>query len=222
MKTALLLIVLLSALNVCAGGVNTHNSSDLRKWSVSISLTKTFKGPADDLANAMRNSGFRKTKSSYSNVSFVMRARYRIASPFSIGLSIGSLNLGTADGGPVSLSVKSSARVIAPVVTGSIEDFLSFGIGPSLCFIEAEDQPIDVDDMVDRYKQTKVGLWLEAELRVPSRSAFFATIDLTAQKLGSAEVGPFNYKFIYTKSTLPATKVNFDNLSVGFGIGFRF
>ncbi|HKK20804.1 MAG TPA: hypothetical protein VJ983_04965 [candidate division Zixibacteria bacterium] len=151
-----------------------------------------------------------------------MRTRYRIASPFSIGLAIGSLNLGTADGGPISLSVKSSAGVIAPVVTASIEDFLSLGIGPSLCFVKAEDQPIVFDDRVDQYRQTKIGLWMEAELRVPRRSAFFATIDLTAQKLGRAELGPFNYKFIYTESTLPVTKVNFDNLAVGLGIGFRF
>ncbi len=215
-----------------------------RRWTVSIYLGFTSRGPAKAFEALMISNGFDANDGQGGNsqgkdhpysltganfqrgTPWMLTTYYRFKSPFVIGATFSHTQIGTTYGhqasGTIStnLDINYAVNVFSSVFAIQARDILQIGIGPALY---SPKTATDSFRTVDRSSiDSRIGLLVDFSLAVPSKNHFFfAEVKIQYRKVGQVKVGPWRQEGL-TSSTLNAIDVNYDHWFFGLGFGIAF
>jgi len=244
-----LLVALCGAIIACALAARPASAQDganptakpAYRWDVTLSLGTTSSGPAGDIEDAMRASGFDDTSPEISGTrgyahpfsytgfthegaSWMIAAHYVVNPRNEVGLIVSDAPIGRTYGfhEPFNyIDIHYSARTVAPTLSVRLSDAFYVGVGPALYTTKAS-QGYYYAGAVRSYSATKVGALVEVGASVPVRLRFFVTASLQYRYVGNATIGPFESAVPDHPATLPATSVSFNHVFVSIGVGVRF
>jgi len=250
MKHLIIVLTFWSILASHAASGLAQNKSDedhrgLKRWSISYCIGSTSSGPASDIEKAMRAGGFNddtevgglfgggeaiaypSSKTGFGETGFPMlfELHYLIKPYFSIGAIISNSPIGQTFGyhDPLCfLSIEYSVATYAPVFSVRA-GVLQLGIGPAWNVMKATRSDGGGVSPVEKVK--KLGILLDFGLGIPRNSRFFVELKVQYRSVGKIEIGPYEStwetEFEKASATFPRSKVNYDHLFYGIGVGFR-
>jgi hypothetical protein len=120
------------------------------------------------------------------------------------------------------IDIDYSVATYAPVFSVQA-GVLRLGIGPAWNVIKATRTDAEGVSPVKNVK--KLGILLDFGLSVPRNSRFFVELKVQYRSAGKIEIGPyestFETEFVKASATFSRSKVSYDHLFYGIGIGFR-
>lgn len=207
-----------------------------RKWSISFIIGNSWLGPTRDIVEAMKKVEFdqkhrgwfsgddstKYPKSYEGGFAWLVNVKYDLTGSHSIGIISGNSYLGEAQGHHEEtgfLYTGFSVFFIAPVYSINLYDYFRIGIGPALYLTETHES---IGREKKYFNNTKIGLLIDAGLRYPSKSLFFAELNFQYRIVGKVEVGPFKLGHGEDMAFLPKTEINYKHYLIGVGFGIRF
>lgn len=199
-----------------------------RRWILSFSLAVNVDGPHEDMKKPMEDAGFGATVNDWlfgstvyprSNVGIggTFGLKYLIKQPLAVGVITSYAYLGKTKGccksfPPVYLAVEYAVWTFAPIVSVQGKWF-QLGVGPSLHYTNSYGEN-------EVTRKRKLGFIVDFSLIVPTKSPkYFVELKGQYKGIGRVEIGP--YTAAEAKYPMPATKVNFNNFTLGIGVGIR-
>jgi len=238
MKTLMLLILLFFSLYANSQETANILEPELKKWSFSFTLGGGFGGPCKEIEDAMIDSEFNENSpvfwgyggkshphSNNDCSSLIWSIKCYIKPFYSLGINFGNTYLGKTFGYHDQagyLHIEYSSFSISPFISINLYDNLRIGTGPVLHFARSWKTNGSASEESEDYVITKVGYMIDTGVRIPWRSAFFVEFITQFRKVGQVEIGPFTAETYSGTAELPRTKVNFDHLIFGLGLGLRW
>ncbi len=202
----------------------------IHRWSASAFSGKTNANVGSDIessfnSNGFENNGFGPSTSGSSSKLFALNYRLNprltaglIHSQTDFGETMGWQRLGSGFsylGTPITSSANTSAFLLS--LNWS---HLNAGIGPAIYLISSH--ALNRGDRKN-YKTTKLGAVAQVGLQVP-HPYWPVSLEIKFQYhiVGNVEIGPFEFEAGRQSRTFPKTKVDFNHIFMGVGIGFKF
>jgi len=230
-KIAIISIILLlsvtSSLAFEKDSENEHNKK-LKRWSVSAWLGRSFSGPAKEIEKVMVDIGLNDSSGgllglkSYNHprseigITWMINGNYRLKQNFSVGVTISKSNIGTTHGyrDPTPLRINYSVTTFAPIISVQANIF-RFGLGPALHIAKS-----DATSVIKNHN--KFGFLIDFSFTIPENSWFFLEFRAQYKGIGNVEIGPYEITVVLKDPIIfPKTEVNYNDWSLGIGLGFR-
>ncbi len=200
-------------------------------WQVSLLKGTGSTGPAHDLERSMRAEHFDARMGgwwgppvdypvSHAGSGLLLTVRVpRGRNEW--GVHLGSSTTGETHGlrEPYYLvEIRHEVQMLALTLARPVAERWSVGAGPALYLLSGV-QKME-GRATERTNAARVGLLLDARLRLPARSRWYCDLALQARLAGRAKVGPFTASVATEdRVALPATSPRFDHVFVAIGIG---
>jgi hypothetical protein len=247
MKTTLLIICIYS--NFVFSQLMDKGDDFKSRLYISISYTPSFGGPEKQIEEVMRSSGFDETefnwfsgenithpKTELDKLPYKFDILYRINELLFVGIqfnnSIAKETSGYANpqgGFGQYLFLSYSAKIFAPIIEYSILEVINLGIGPSYNSLNCSDNSSSEYYNPDqgKYSTEKIGFLTYIKFRIELSNTFFVNLLLQYNYIGKIPIGPYIKEDTIGIATNPTTviltfrrtEVNYNNTSIGLGIG---
>lgn len=218
----------------------------LRRWTVSAYLGSASSGPAKDLENAMKATGFdhryewywggagpfygatypnSNTRTALYRLPWILRIHYLLKPRFGVGLVYSNTEIGATAGYNEKtgrFDVEYSVNTFSPVVSVQVTGF-QFGVGPALYMANSIGKRLTLGESLGEKKTRKLGFLIDLGFAFPpEKTRFFLEIKIQYRAVGQVEVGPYEIRATEDLVIFPTNKVNYNHWFLGAGMGIRF
>ena len=220
-------------------------SSNLRgppRVTVAFQVGQPGSGPAHDIEQAMRTSGFADTSpaffgapithpfsdSSFGTIGFPMMLEidYAIHPPWNVGVIVARTPIGETNGFNQTsneyVSVQYAASTVGAVVTRTFRSF-KVGAGPAFHSTRTRAGANDGSDGGPWSSDSRFGLIALGSVKTPAQTRVYLDLSFQYRYVGRAPYGPFASSFFNGRGTvLPGLSAQFSHWFIAFGPGVRF
>lgn len=226
-------------------GNGKRNERRQKRISFSYNLGGFPTGPYDEIEKAMISSGWNQSSSciffctgsisyprSNKGAGQTFNLNYKLTNGNSLGLIYSVSNIGSTTGHQRDLStyyltIDYSVRQIATIYSIQFNN-VQIGLGPAFYSIQLWDEHRGRSEPVQQHN--KVGLLFDGSISIPADSHLYLELKAQYRLTGKVEIGPFQEtgfyfddgEFITTYKEFPSSKVNYDHIFIGLGLGVRF
>jgi len=227
-------------------GADDGSNQKLRRWAVSAYLGTTSSGPAKDLENAMKATGFDQIFEWYwgtqgpfysdpypdshtgirmYRLPWMLKIHYSLKPLFGVGLVFSNTEIGETHGfneATGRLNIKYSVNTFSPIV--SVQALgIQFGVGPALYIANSFGEVISGGMDPEEKNYRKIGFLIDSGFAFPpKKTRFFLEIKIQYRAVGQVKVGPYEIRTNEDFKIFPTTEVNYNHWFIGAGMGIRF
>ena len=206
-----------------------------RRWSMTVSLGVTSRGPESGIENAMNASGFNQTSPADwfggsqahpfsrggSETPWEVALRFAVDPPIQIGIIVNNAANGEVIGYRQQMYLFVNYSILTIGTAAYIQVFgFRLGIGPALSKVKSWLD--DAGKTVDVSSVTKLGALIDVGLSQPADTRFFFDLDFQYCFLGKVAIGPYTSSSFDSSATMPSSRVNCSYYVIAMGVGIRF